>query len=441
MGLAWDVNHGIFYRPLEAGGYYGGTRYLPLFFLLVAGLARVVRSYLVAAKLASAAGVALLAGAAAAVGRRLTGRWQGGLVTAGLVLAVRQGLQTVVLPHTDALAAALSVWGLLLLETIPGRFRIVGPAVFFSLALAAKVTTVAGLGAALVYLLTRDRRAALRLLLLVVALGGAGFALLQLGSDGRFLDNLRSVGGGGLGWDSVRQGPAKMLHLLLQSQGFLLLLALALFSLLARLRPFRLDLWDWNLLAATGTTLVILTSPGTLDNHLTEMETAAILVCARFLAVPAGGSNALAAEPPLLRAVGPWVILAVLLLSARFHAGTWQGDEGAIPARELVEALPGDQPILTEMPTASVLRGERPVVLDSFTFRLLAERGRIDETALAERLGRHEFAVLVMLGRIDRPHESFCPDVHFGPTVTEAMCRHYRFDRQVGAFFLYVPTP
>jgi hypothetical protein len=447
MALAWYANHGVFYPPLEEAGYYGGTRYMPLFFLLVAGLARLTASYLVAAKLASAAGVALLVAGVAAAGRRLTGRFAAAVVLGALVLAVPQGLQAVLLPHVDALAAALSVWGLLVVETNQDPFRIGWAALLFTLALAAKFTTVAGLGAALVWLLLRNRRAALWLLVLVLALCGAGLGLMQVLSGGRFLDTLGSVGGGGLDWNSIKAGPGKVFHILAHGQGFLVLLPLALVSLTSRLRPFRLDLWDWNLLATCGTALVILTAPGTADNHLIEVETAAIIVCGHFLAgwgrqSPGDLDQKTDVSRSPVRLLGQAVLLVVLLLCVRFHVGTWQANEtdGVIPVQALVEALPAGQPILGETPVAAVLLGQRPVVLDAYSFRVLAARGRINDRALAGRLDRQEFAALVLLGRIDKPHESLCPDQHFGPAVTEAMLRHYRFDRQVGAFYLYVPA-
>jgi hypothetical protein len=38
IGLASDAAHGVFYRPLDGPLGYGGTRYLPLFFVAHGGL-------------------------------------------------------------------------------------------------------------------------------------------------------------------------------------------------------------------------------------------------------------------------------------------------------------------------------------------------------------------------------------------------------------------
>jgi hypothetical protein len=115
-------------------------------------------------------------------------------------------------------------------------------------------------------------------------------------------------------------------------------------------------------------------------------------------------------------------------------------DPTAISAHTLAAALPADAPLLAEDATVAVLHGQRPVVMDAFAFRVLAEHGHLDDTVLAGRVARHEFSALVLLGRIDRPGQSLCPRFHFGPRVTEAMRRAYRFDRTVGGYFLFVPA-
>src|SRR5579884_1896460 len=49
--LAARLNDGVFYPPLDDGTHYGGTRYMPLPFVLQAGLERITGDYLVAGKL------------------------------------------------------------------------------------------------------------------------------------------------------------------------------------------------------------------------------------------------------------------------------------------------------------------------------------------------------------------------------------------------------
>jgi hypothetical protein len=97
---------------------------------------------------------------------------------------------------------------------------------------------------------------------------------------------------------------------------------------------------------------------------------------------------------------------------------------------------------LSEDPTVPVLLGRRPVVLDAFAYRILAERGRIDSEQLAGRIRRREFAALVLLRNLhdpDDPLNARLIDMHFGPQVTRAMAKAYRFDRKVGAYYVFRP--
>src|SRR6266567_1087444 len=41
LAMAWDLAHGEFYRPVVSSAGYGGTRYMPLLFVLYSGLLRI----------------------------------------------------------------------------------------------------------------------------------------------------------------------------------------------------------------------------------------------------------------------------------------------------------------------------------------------------------------------------------------------------------------
>jgi hypothetical protein len=127
------------------------------------------------------------------------------------------------------------------------------------------------------------------------------------------------------------------------------------------------------------------------------------------------------------------------LLVAWFVLVTPEPEE-RLPFATLAEQLPKDPHLLTEDATPVVLLGQRPVVMDAFTFRLLTERQLIDDEPLVERIERQEFNGLVMLHRVEDPEERL-NRFHFGPRVLDALRRKYRFDRQVGQYVLYRPVP
>jgi hypothetical protein len=429
MALAKYCNDGVLYPPLESEGVYAGTRYVPVCFGLIAGLVKITGDYVTAAKGMALGSMVLLLGGVFFAVRRATGRWLDALALTGLVMVSPEALTALLSPHADALAAALTVVGLLLIErgTISaGRTGLA--AALFTAALLTKFSSVAGPAAAGVYLLRRDRSGALGLFGLWLVLSASSLLLLNHFSDGRFADNFRSLGSGGMSFDSIRIGPARVAYALGQTLPFALIVPLAMLTIWRRSRESGFSLWDWYFLFMAGVTAIIFTSPGTGINHLLELEIAAVLVVAQALVRP---------NEMVARLVALAVLVAGGYTAIKDYRDT--DDAAVIPSRVVVEVLPADSRILAEDATAPILLGQRPVVMDAFAFRVLAERGRVDDRQLADRVTRQEFDVLVMMGRVDHPEESLCPRFHFGPRVTRAMREAYRFDRQIGPYYLFVP--
>jgi hypothetical protein len=440
MALAQYSNAGILYPPLEADGVYAGTRYMPLYFVLIAVLVKIIGDYVMAAKLlALASMVSLLAGVFIAV-RRITSRSLDAVILTGLMLASAEGMTALLSPHADALAAALTVVGLLVIErSRPSAGKYGLAALFLTAALMTKFSAVAGPAAAGVFLVRQDRKRPLWLLLPWFVLTASGLLLLNHVSNGRFVDNFRSLGSGGMSLDSIRIGPSRVAFAFGQTFPFAVVLPLAVFALFWRGREYGFGLWDWYFVFTAAITLVIFTSPGTGLNHLLELEVAAVLVIAQLFASQADGTRQ---ARGFLEPIARLIVLA-LLLGAEYgliREGKYAEWTDAVPGRIVVEALPSRARILAEDATVPILLGQRPVVMDAFAFRVLAEREQVDDRQLAERIARQEFEALVLMGRVDRSDESLCPRFHFGPRVTAAMQAAYRFDRLLGPYYLFVPA-
>src|SRR5207253_3605289 len=113
----------------------------------------------------------------------------------------------------------------------------------------------------------------------------------------------------------------------------------------------------------------------------------------------AAATDATPAKAPADAPLAHGVVLAALVLA--WYCLVTSKPEGRLPFAELTETLPPDPHLLTEDATPVVLLGQRPVVMDAFAFRLLAERGLIDDAELAERIRRGEFNGLVLLRSLD----------------------------------------
>ncbi len=395
-----------------------------------------------AAKLAAVVSVGVLVSGLFTAIRRGGGTTGMALVLSCLPLALPQGLSALLLPAADALAAGLAVWGLAALQSgCTPRWRLGLAALLFTLALLTKLSTLAAPAAAFFWLLRRDWRKAVVLSIACVLLGIFSLGLLQWSSQGRFLDNLRQLGSGGGTAHDILLAPVAFFEALCLSRGFLIVFPIVLAAIVLRLRVRPLELWDWYFLTATLLCLLVFASPGTADNHLLELEAAGILVLASWAP---GNLPALHSRPLGPQGLGAWhaLVLLVLALGLLPHLGTWRmgAKDGVITAHMIDETVPDRACLLTETPLVPVLRGQHPVVMDPFAFRVLAERGRIDDAILTERIRQHEFDVLILLGRIDEPGQTLCPQLHFGPRVTQAILDNYHFQRELGVFTVFVPN-
>jgi len=449
MALAQSLNRGVLYPPLEEDGYYAGTRYMPLFFCLIAGVEREAGDYLLATKLVTLVSVLALVSSVFAVVRRVTGRWLEALTLSGLVLAFPEGLMALLAPHADALAVALSLWGLFFVASEkPRTGEILLAALLMALAIGTKFSAAAAPAAAVVYLLPRQTKSGITLAIAFLVFVLMGLGLVHYVSQGRFEENFRALASGGMTLAFMKSGPARLgIGLLTSSVLFAfvapLVLPLALLTIVQNFRT-RVSLWDLYFLLSIGTTLVIMMSPGTDLNHLLELEIAAVLVVAQRLKAPAATTTPTTVFVDAL--ISRIVLLCALLIGVYVGARTpekiWFWQEHALTFPQVAELLPPEPHLLAEDCTPIVLLGKRPVVMDAFAFKVLTENGAIDDQKLADRITRREFNGLIMLRRVDDPKDQFNQRLtafHFGPKVTDALIKAYRFDKQVGQYYLYLP--
>jgi hypothetical protein len=108
LALARDGRDGLFYRGLLSDAGYGGTRYFPLFFTLIAGLMRAGAGAVPAGHAISLLGAAVLAGGAFAYARQLGLSRTDASLASSLTLApyfVQEGVFAI---RTEPLAAGLA---------------------------------------------------------------------------------------------------------------------------------------------------------------------------------------------------------------------------------------------------------------------------------------------------------------------------------------------
>jgi hypothetical protein len=449
MGLAAHLNAGRFYPALYDGEYFGGTRYMPLYFTLHAGLARLTGEYVVSGKLLTLLLGAILVWVLVALLRRVGCGRPAALALAGLVVGSSTGLyacttiRSDLLPVVCQLAALLAAWGR------PSYRRVALAGLLCTLAFFSKLTALwAAPAIGLAFLLARDWRRAATFAVAWLGSLAAGFALLQYASGGRLLENFTALSSSGLaGLSALPRGPFRLFWFL--PRGGPLLQALAPFVLLECGRAWRQGGWTaghWAFLFALPLAALIMADVGAVSNHLLDLTAAAALVFgALWASLPAGpkeawGLRALVALSALWGLGGLWV--SAVAQTALPTARDWMRGTQRHPAQPLAGLVgPGDR-LLTEDPVVPVTLGQVPVVLDLYALARVQPKRPEVVAELVRQIERQQFDRVVLRDHVEGQDydkgddwESF----FYGKAVSAALRQHYRPERTADGYRVLVP--
>jgi hypothetical protein len=434
VGLALDLSHGTFYRPLFGPEGFGGTRFMPLYFSLHAGLIQ-----LFGHPIATGYALSLLSGAALLTGLYALLRTLGvarfeSVACAALPLAGASAWSGLVTIRGDLLPVAFSLWGLVaLLQGADRRWSTPVAALCFTLALGSKLSAGAGLAAGAMALFAGgERRRAIRLVLLVALGFAAAVVAVDLITRGRFLTVLATCAWGGGRWGGLVMAPIKLVgELVRQDPGGLCLVVLAAASLafhgrgpiLARL------LWGVTLLQ----TLVIFASPGTGPNHLVDLEVASALVVA--LGLSDAGVGVAFRRAALVLLAGS----AFLTAASHVQRAERTRPRDSRISAALAAAGETDRPLLSEDPLVPIAAGQTPWVLDPFMLRIARLRDPDLAAPLLAGLRSREFGAVILLEPLDPASLGWYEQEHFGPGFAEAVRARYVLFGRAGGYYIYLP--
>ncbi|HVP61404.1 MAG TPA: hypothetical protein VMT11_12630 [Myxococcaceae bacterium] len=415
--LADDLLHGTFYRPVESALGWGGTRYPPLYPLLYAGVARVLGSLPPAAELLEALSLVALVGCTFLLLERLGVRRRLALPGALVVLALVPVQALLGLGKADLLASALAMAGLVVATREGTLRREMATALLFSLAVLTKWTVVGGFLAWVTHAWVHGRRrVAIERAALVGGMLLIGIGAAQLSSGGQMLRQLRECAGGGGGPVGMLTAPNEFLQ---QSDPIdLALLVLAAGALAAaapgtwRTLPALALLWTWLC------TLAVFASPGIAENHLVDVTVLALVLFLTLVDRGAVPSRFAAVVLPL------YIVLAV----SRFAPEAVEGVTRTPRPAEVLARLgsPAEGPLLAENPWVPLLAGERPVLADAFTFRILAlKHPELMRHLVSDLEARRFRAVVLRWPADDADGRQWYDGTHFGPGFVEALRRSY----------------
>ena len=446
MGLSSALRHGVFYPALYAHGFYGGTRYMPLPFLLEAAGGLVTGELLVAAKLliyGTAAGLYVLL---FVILRRRGAPWPVALGLIGAVLVSTAAIQTTLAIRWDALATLLQLGAVAAVVEHPrSARRAVLAGLLCALALASKFSALWALLALAIWLAFVSRRSLVRF---VVSFGGFAFALgalVELLSSGRFSENMRLFAFGGSDYASTLDGAHRLYQLALRDQReSVLLLVLAAAAFVVALVTRRVGPYEIALVFCFGGLLVIMRDQGAYENHLLDLLVlAAVVVAGAWQALPEG------------RAADIWRLVSVAgILLATFLSGrytVWPDTRAALshdlrgrtdPATA-IDDLTGrggnGACDLYEDASIPILAGYRPVVLDAFMVHRLQTRRPKQLRLLVQRIEEGEFPRIWLTTTLD--DVGWFAVLDFGTALANAMRENYKLARHEEARNLWIYVP
>jgi hypothetical protein len=444
IALARSAQEGVLYPELFDGERYGGTRFMPLPFVVHGLLAGITDEYLFSGKLlAYAATLGLLATMVFAL-RRVGCPVPLQVLLPALVLTTPTALSDSMNLRADVLPLVFQLLAVVLVSGSERTSVVVVAGVLAALALFTKTTALWAPLAIVAWLLFRGRG---RLGWFIASYVGSSVALLLafiVASDGRIVENVLGLAGSGVDARSIVLAPYRFIHLLVSdaTPAWAILPLAGVVVWLASVER-RASIYVVGLAFALLVLLVVLTDVGTGWNQLIDVVVLAAVVTGEL----AGRVEAQTRTEGSRHRLGAMIVgLALLWFSTVGLVVTLVPDVRATISGELnSRAIPlegladANTAILSEDPYVPVSLGQPPVVLDPF---MLLRLGRDRPEAVQELIGRirsQEFELVVLVEPLEPLNRAWWNELHFGSDVVDAIDRAYRFAGRVEGYYLYEP--
>jgi len=444
LALARDTQDGVFYRALAGSGEYGGTRYFPLLFLLIAALLRAGVPAIAAGQVASLVGGAVLAIGAFRFVRALGRPSADASVASALAVAPYLVQQAMFAIRADPLAAGLVLNGCApvarrLRDEPAGRWALEA-SVWFALAVAAKATAAyGGAAATLTLALAHRRRDAVRLAIYCAT----GWALLigtiALASDGRAIIAFRATAlAGGSVWALAQpRFILSIARVVIGASHLMTVVFVAAAGVLIASPRRWCSLPGLLFVCASATAVAAMGTGGTIVANQEIEPYVSAAICLVWVASSDG--NWRVAGSMMLAVLLGWMGVqnVVAIRKIREHAAA----HASARAAALNAASACDGVLLSESPLVPAVAGRRVIVLDPFAFRTAALARPELTRDLAERIDRREFGCVILeYDPWSAVGAGWYEQIDFGRAVIDAIGRNYRLRGVVDEYRVYEPA-
>jgi hypothetical protein len=257
-------------------------------------------------------------------------------------------------------------------------------------------------------------------------------ATIVFGSGGRALEVFRLAATPGVDWRSIAASPFTMMNEMGGYTGETILLALGGAAFLAVAARNARRLPPLFFACTLAISVAMFSSDGVAGNHLLDLHIASIVLLVDW-AIQAGAQDFVVGASAAV-----CMVVWLSLMATRASTDT-------VPVRtqlkEVVRAIgPTDKPILAENALVPIIAGQRPYILDPFSFRVMLE----EEPSLGEPMWRmiqeRRFAEVVF-SHDPRQNEwrDFYAGTHLGQDFMDHLQTSYQFAETRGGDYLYLP--
>jgi hypothetical protein len=448
--LAAYVNDGVLYPELYDGARYGGTRYMPLEFVLHAGLARLTGEYLVSGKLLTYALTLVLALQLWCISRSLRCP-QGVILPCMCLLFLTQcGFLAFTTIRGDLLPVVCQLAALLVVHRDLTQTKAALAALLCAAAFLAKFSAIWAVLAIAFYLLIYHRRFLVIYAGVVAVLVVLALLACNLISSGRMQANFAALSVAGVSTKDVVLSPMLLLWKLGRSgPGVTFLVPAMVVEAVAAVYQRRTTVFHYGLYACVHTTLVTYTDRGSDTNHLVDLLVLAVVMTASLWG----------ALPALREGVGPirigvglalvWVLfsgslnmLVFPVLAAVRSVQEHRTDPDFAP-HPLADLVAGDGPILSEDAWVELASGRLPTISDAYSLARMSTAHPELAEPLVQRVEAREFRYVILLQRLDAKTPTTdryeWEDRAFGRQIVAALRQNYRFLAEREGYFIYAP--
>ena len=432
--MATDLVNGEFYRPLAGPSGYGGTRYMPFYFILQASLMKLGLSPMAASWSLSVLSLAALLASTYFILHTLHVRrplaWAGTFFV--LLSATTQFVFSTM--RLDALAVSFNLTGIgltlhLLNTSRPRLVPIFSIILCFVLAFITKVSIVHGFTTVILFFALNNRRR-LALLTGVSVTGMIALAIItfQLASNREFMTSFMTTGLANGGITDLIKAPLFWYKLCLNSPGSLFTILLAWAGLLAGLTSPRRDLISLFLWITSFVVVLLFGSPGASHNHILDLYIAAVI----YLIVRIDKAEI---QPKL--ALSYLVVVALISTGlqlnelsdkARYYKSASKLAEvkRLLAAHNVLTPKPGSGPLLADNPWLPLLLNEKPYVLDQFMLGIVNARNPANQERFVKQIRQQFFRAVVIENPQVHLNDPKRAEPLMGCNLTEELLKQYR---------------